>query len=529
MSPTETSSFTVRDAFYEVLRAFGVDTIFGNPGSTELPMFRDFPQDFRYVLGLQEAVVAGMADGFSQGSGQLAVMNLHSAAGVGNAMGNIYTAYKNRSPLLIVAGQQARSILPYEAYLASDDPTQLVRPYVKWAIEPARAADVPHAIATASHMALQGPRGPVLVSVPSDDWDQPAGPFNIEAMSYQNPPPQDALAALAAALEQAQQPALVVGAEVDRSGAWREIVALAERAQASVWAAPMSARCSFPEDHPLFMGFLPAAREPIVNQLTPHDLVVVIGAPVFTYHIEGHGPFAPPEATLFQLTEDSLTAARSAAGRAIVGNVKLGLQALLCFPLSAKKQPARQRPPITPAQPSTPLNAAYVLQTLSQLRQPEDIIVEEAPTARVIMHDYLPMVRPQTFYTMASGGLGYSIAAAVGVALARPKQKVIALIGDGSTMYSLQALWTAVRLGLNITFVILNNQRYAAMDRFGRVLGFPADTELPGVDISGLDFVGLAQAQGCTASLVQTADELTEQLQSALAVQGPHLLEVRIA
>src|SRR5499425_543625 len=157
-------ALTVRAVVLDLLRAFGMKTIFGNPGSTELPMFRNFPDDFRYVLALQEAAVVGMADGYAQATRNAAVVNLHSAVGVGHAMGNIFTAYRNHTPLVITAGQQARAILPFEPFLFSQQATELPKPYVKWAVEPARAEDVPLAIARAYHMAMQEPRGPVFVS-----------------------------------------------------------------------------------------------------------------------------------------------------------------------------------------------------------------------------------------------------------------------------------------------------------------------------------------------------------------------------
>src|SRR5579864_899911 len=150
-------AITVRSAVIKLLDAFGMQTIFGNPGSTELPLFRDFPQDFRYVLGLQEAVVVGMADGYAQATRNASFVNLHSAEGVGNAMGNIFTAFRDRTPIVITAGQQARSILPFDPFLASAQATELPKPYVKWSIEPARAQDVPLAVARAYAIAMQEP------------------------------------------------------------------------------------------------------------------------------------------------------------------------------------------------------------------------------------------------------------------------------------------------------------------------------------------------------------------------------------
>src|SRR3984885_10895734 len=176
MRVSDGGEVTVRTATYALLREFGLTTVFGNPGSTELPMFRDFPADFRYVLGLQESVVVAMADGFAQARGDAALINLHSAIGVGHALGSIFTAFKNQTPLIITAGQQARSILPFEPFLYSEQAANLPRPYVKWSCEPARAADVPAAIARAYYTAMQAPRGPAFVSVPVDDWERSCAP-----------------------------------------------------------------------------------------------------------------------------------------------------------------------------------------------------------------------------------------------------------------------------------------------------------------------------------------------------------------
>lgn len=520
---------TVRECSYDVLRQFGVDAIFGNPGSTELPMFRDFPPDFRYVLGLQEAVCVAMADGYAQARGGLGVVNLHSAAGVGNGMGNIYTAYKNRTPLVVIAGQQSRSILPLDAYLASERATELPRPYVKWSVEPARAADVPQAIAMACRRALQAPCGPVFVSVPADDWDQPGEAVPARQTSLIAGAEPQAFAALSQALAECERPVFVVGAEVDRAGAWELLVQLAERHSARVYNAPMSARAGFPEDHPLFGGFLPAVKAQIVPRLAEHDLVLVIGAPVFTYHVEGDGPHLPEGARLWQLTEDAEAAARSPVGDSLVGDVRLSLQALQATqPLKPRPAPSHwQRAPRVEAR--DPIEVAYLLQTLAELRSPEDIVVEEAPTARVVMHQHLPILRPRSFFTMASGGLGFSMPAAAGIAMARPDRKVIALIGDGSSMYSIQALWTAAQLGLNVCYIVVNNRRYGAMKRFGGVLGFPAGAVLPGTDLPGIDFVALAQGHGVPGERVQRSGELRAALQKALQSPGPCLLEVLVA
>ena len=523
---------TVRSAVLQLLRSFGMTTIFGNPGSTELPMFRDFPADFRYVLGLQEAVVVGMADGYAQATRRPAVVNLHSAAGVGNAMGNIFTAFMNRTPLLITAGQQARSILPFDPFLFSAQATELAKPYVKWSIEPARAQDVPLAIARACYIALQPPCGPVLVSIPADDWDQPAEPVDPRVVSTGLRADPAVLQRIGEALDGSRRPAFVVGAGVDRDGAWDEVRQLAERHRARVWTAPMSARCGFAEDHPLFAGFLPAMREKIVALLEGHDLILAIGAPAFAYHVEGAGPHLPAGASLCQLIDDPQTAAWTPSGTSAVCSIRLGVQDLLDRPAPAATRALPlgrpQRRPEAPPPRGERMSVAYALQTLHELRDPGDIVVEEAPGARAVMQAHLPITRSETFYTMASGGLGWGLPAAVGVALGKPGARVINLMGDGSSMYSIQALWSAAQLQLPITFVVLKNRRYAALQDFAPVFGFAPGDKPQGTDLPALDFAALARGQGCDAVHVEHAEDLRDALARALRSNGPMLVEIEV-
>lgn len=522
---------TVREAVYRLLRSFGMTNVFGNPGSTELPLFIDFPEDFRYVLGLQECVVVGMADGYAQATHNAAFINLHSAAGVGHAMGNIFTAYRNQTPLLITAGQQARSILPFEPFLGSTQAPELAKPYVKWSVEPARAEDVPLAIARAYYIAMTPPRGPVLVSVPSDDWGVQTVPVQAREVSRHLRPDPDLLSRVVQDLDSARSPAFVVGAAVDRDRAWNEVVQLAERHNARVYVAPMSGRCSFPEDHPLWAGFLPAMRERIVERLAGHDLVFAVGAPAFTYHVEGQGPHLPAGAKLVQLTDDPQVAARAPTGTSVVSSVRLGLLDLLERSAPGKRaMPSRHsRPPrLEEPVPGERLPVAWVLQTLNDLRARDSIVVEEAPSARTIMHAYLPIYESETFYTMCSGGLGYGLPAAVGVAMAKPGVRVIGLIGDGSAMYAIQALWSASQMALPVTLLILKNRRYAALHEFARVFGYRPDEKVPGTDLPDLDFVALAAAQGVQGLRVERAEQLRPALEQALQSGRPMLVEIEV-
>ena len=260
---------TVREATLEIFRAHGMTTIFGNPGSTELPMLADLPDDFRYILGLQELVVVGMADGYAQASGRPTHVNLHTAPGVGNAVGGIGNAKANKAPLVITAGQQVRAQVTIEALLTNRDATVGPQPYVKWSHEPPRAQDVPGAVARAIHHATLPPRGPAFVSIPMDDWEAEAD--EDRAVNAQRrvvtgravPDPAE-LAQLAAVLESARNPVLVAGPDIDASGGWQAAVTLAKKQRLPVWASPgtASSRIGFPENHPNFVGVLPPCDRP---------------------------------------------------------------------------------------------------------------------------------------------------------------------------------------------------------------------------------------------------------------------------
>ena len=515
---------TVREAVLSLLREFGLTTVFGNPGSTELPMFRQFPDDFRYVLGLQESVVVAMADGFAQARKDAALVNLHSAVGVGHALGSIFTAYKNQTPLLITAGQQARSILPFEPFLYSEQAAQLPKPYVKWSSEPARAADVPAAFARAYYVAMQPPRGPTFVSIPVDDWDRPCVPLTAREVSRTIAGDPVLLIRAAEALRAARRPVIIVGASVARDDAWNEAVALAEQHQAAVWVSPMSARNGFPERHPLFAGFLPADRAAIVARLQGTDFILALGAPVFTYHVEGHGPHIPDGSTLVQLTDDPGAAAWCPVGTSIVTNLKLGILALLAYPPATQRSPPAVAPRPDPL-PADRLSDRYLLQQIAALRPADSIIVEEAPSSRGPMHDYLPILERDTFHTCASGGLGHGLPAAVGVALARPGRKVIGLLGDGSAMYAIQGLWSAAELALPIAFIIINNSSYRALEDFGRHFDIEI---LPGVKLPHIDFCGLAASQGVKGIRVDRCEHLDAALREIFAAEVPMLLEVGV-
>lgn len=517
--------FTVRDATIALLRSLGMTTIFGNPGSTELPLFKHWPADFRYILGLQEASAVAMADGYAQATRNAAFVNLHSAIGVGHALGSIFTAARNQTPLVISAGQQARAMLSLEPYLSAREAPEFPKPYVKWSCEPVRAQDVPAALARAYYFAMQKPCGPTFVSIPVDDWEVEAEPVAPRQVSIEFAPDPAALQCVADALNSSQRPALIVGPGVDRDGAWDIAVALAERTQSAVWASPMSARASFPEDHPLFAGFLPPVRRLLAEKLAGHDVVVVLGAPIFTYHIHTGGPIVSEGTQLYQIIDDPEMASWSPVGASVLSTMKLGLAQLLeRVEPSGRAAPApRACPKASPA--SHPMSAEFVLHTIADVMPRDGVIVEEAPSHRNALHDYLPIRHADGFYTGASGGLGYSLPAAVGVALADPTHRVICLLGDGASMYSIQGLWTAVQHRLPITFLILNNQEYAALKAFSKLF---ETQDFAGVDLPGINIEAIARGYGCAAERIKRAEDLAGALTRSFACSGPVLLDVQV-
>lgn len=499
--------------------------VFGNPGSTELPMFRDFPDDFDYVLGLQESVVVAMADGYAQATRNAALINLHSSAGTGHALGNLFTAFKNCTPLVVTAGQQARSILPFEPFLYAARATEFPQPFVKWSCEPARAADVPRAIARAYQIAMTPPFGPTFVSIPVDDWDQPCEPLSVARLTSRHPGDPGALQELASALQQARKPALVLAAGCARSSAWDAALALAESQQLPVYAAPFASRNVFPEDHPLFQGFLAPSRERIVTTLGAHDLVLAVGGPMNLYHTEGTGPHTPEQTDVWLVHDDPGLLSFAPAGQAILADSRMALEKLaqLVEQSSRSSPPARVQKPVPQTDGLAP---AAIMDCIARLQPDDAKIVEEAPSCRGAMQEWLRITGPDQFYTTASGGLGYGLPAAVGIALACPDKKVIALLGDGSSMYSVQGLFSAMQCGAPVSFLILNNQSYQALRDFGEHFQIG---KVEGTNLEGLDFCLLAKGQGVASRRAASLAELEDALSWSFACAEPTLVEILVS
>lgn len=524
---------TVREAVLELLRRHSMTTMFGNPGSTELPMLDEFPSDFRYVLGLQEATAVGMADGYAQAKGRPALVNLHTAPGVGNAMGAIFNAQANKAPLVVTAGQQYRSLMTLQANLTNRDATRMPQALTKWSYEPPRAQDVPHAIARAIHACSLPPKGPAFVSIPMDDWGAEVDETEVEHQSGRKvagaaQPAPAVVQELCERLEAAERPALVAGPEIDAGGGWEAAVRLAERQRLAVYAtpAPGGGRLGFPEDHPLFQGILPPAVLPVGEALAAHDLVLAVGTSVFPYYPNVPGPLLADGTALVAVTSDPDEAARAPMGDAIVADPGLTLAALAEGVGDSQRDAPPARPEPEQAPESDPMSPSTAVRALAKAFPDEGIVVLESPSATLALRNQMRLKRPGSYYFSAGGGLGFGMPAAVGVQLAQPDRPVVCVIGEGSAQYSIQALWSAAAYDVPVTFLVLRNDEYAILKWFGMLEEIVG---APGLDLPAIDCAAIAKGYGVQARVAGGVEELSEALEGALNSSKPELIEVRVA
>jgi benzoylformate decarboxylase len=523
---------TVRDTTYDILRRHGLTTLFANPGSTEIAFLGGIPDDFRFVLGLHEGSVVGMATGWALAREQPALVNLHTTAGLGNAVGALATARVNRAPLVVVVGQQDRRHLAQEPFLAGRL-HGLAGEYPVWTNEPVHAKDVPAAIARAAHEASAG-RGPALVIVPSDDWSatmddvaEVAAPVTVRPSLAFDP---SGVRDIAALLDGARSPALVAGAGADSAEGWAALVELAERLGAPVWQEAFSARAGFPQDHPLFAGHLPHARSKLRQTLAGQDVVLAVGAPVFRQYQYQPGPLVEPGTRVALITDDPAEAHRSPVELAVCGPIAPACRLLATAVRPRPMPPAPLRTVVFPDPPAAgrPMRAAQVLAALAP-RLPRDVVlVEETPSSRPDLHELVPAREPMGFVSAAMGGLGFGLPASLGIRMARPDRPVVAVLGDGASMYGIQALWSAAHYRIGALVLVMANGRYAVMDSLAQQAGAKA----PWPPFEEVDFAGLARAMGCPALRITDYAHLTqvfdEVLPDLVDRQDPLLLEIPV-
>ncbi|MEV7289443.1 thiamine pyrophosphate-dependent enzyme [Streptomyces sp. NPDC093252] len=578
-APGAAPARTVRDAAFDVLRLHGLTTLFANPGSTEVSVLTDLPADLEFVLGLHEGSVVGTATGWALARDEPALVLLHTTAGLGNAVGALATARVNRAPLVVLVGQQDRRHLAQQPFLAGRL-EGLAGDYPVRVETPPRAQDVPGAIGRAVHAAREG-RGPALVLVPMDDWAQPADDLPVaapEVLRRSAGADPGTVAEVAGRLAGAASPVLVVGAGADRAATWKALTALAERLDCPVWQEPFGARAGFPQDHRLFAGHLPADRPRLRAALAGHDLVLCVGAPFLRQYPYAPGALTGGGAEVVVVTDDPAEAHHSPVGLAVVTPLPD-----FCARLARRTPPREPKPatipdpatirnpatiqdpatipnpadisnPVTTPDPTTapnhrrpprpltseapppplpppptPLTPAQVLGALAERLPADTVIVEETPSSRPELHALLPARAPLGFLSAAMGGLGFALPAAVGVRMARPRRPVVAVVGDGSSLYQIQALWTAVQYGVGAVFVVLANGRYAVMDKLAAQHG----GKPPWPAFEQVSVAGLAQSLGCATRRISTYDELGATLDALcpeLTVRTePLVLEVTVS
>jgi benzoylformate decarboxylase len=525
---------TVRDQTFELFRRRGLTTLFANPGSTEVAFLTGLPDDFRFVLGLHEGSVVGMATGYAIGRREPSLVLLHTTAGLGNAVSALATARVNRAPLVVLVGQQDRRHLSYQPFLAGKL-AGLAGEYPVAVEQPVRAQDVAAAVERAYHAAATW-RGPALVIVPMDDWGEPAdeerepaaATGTVHRATEADPAAIDALAAF---LADARSPALVVGAGADDPETWSALVELAERLVVPVFQETFGARSGFPQDHRLYQGTLPADRAGLRGRLAPYDTVLVVGAPAFRQSGYAPGRLTEPGTRIAVVTDDPEELHRSPADLAL-----LAPPAAVCRGL-VERLPARDadppeplalpKPPPPPAD-GEPLTAGHVLSALAE-RLPRDAIVqEEAPVDRPELAHRLPAREPLGYLSAAQGGLGFALPGSTGLRMALPSRPIVAVVGDGSAIYQIQAVWSAVHYNIGALFVVLSNGGYAVMDVLAGLHGGSG----PWPGFGEIELAAVARGFGCPARRIETYDELTTTLDEVVPTltdrTEPLLLDVVI-
>ncbi len=541
-------------AFLDLLRQEGVEVLFGNPGTTELPLMDAFAveHDIKYVLGLQEAALMAMADGYAQASGKLAVLNLHVAPGLGNAMGMLYDAVKAASPILVTAGQQDLEYLVTEPVLSADL-TSLARPFVKWAAEVHRVADLPRLVHRAAKTALAPPTGPVFLSLPGDILKAEA---DLDLMTPTRVAPRlrgDAAAVAAAAtlLAQAKRPVIFAGDAVAQSRAHAELVALAELIGAPVYVEFVPSTASFPASHPLARGAMVRTQAGVRQVLDQHDLLFSVGADLFTLSLPSAIEPMPPGLPLIHLDTDPWELGKNYPAQvAILGDPKSTLTELAAAVeaamTSAARGAARERfqaaSEATLAERhalkakakalagKTPVQALALLNAIGDMLPKDAVVIEEVLSSSPGIRQLIRSDDPQSYFGLRGGGIGWGLPAAIGIKLALPHRPVVGLIGDGSAMYTIQALWTAAHYRIGVVFVILNNTSYRILKQ--RLLALRGHAEqadtFVGMELTDptIDFVGLARSLGVEAERAKTVHEATDLIAKGIAANTPLLIDV---
>jgi benzoylformate decarboxylase len=544
---------TGRSAFLALLKDEGITHLFGNPGTTELPIMhalKDHP-DLTYVMAMQESLVVAIADGFSRASGKLVACNVHVAPGLGNAMGSLYNARFTGTPMILTAGQQEQGHGLMEPVLYGPL-VQMAEPLVKWAVEVTRLEDLPRIVRRAAKIATTPPTGPVFISLPGDILNAEAGielgrATRVDARVR---PSDDALQALVARILKAQRPVIVTGDEIVKSDALAEAALLAETLGAPAYQCSTPYGAHFLSEHPCFMGALSRLQKQVREVLSPYDLMIVLGADPLRMSVHSEADPKPEGLSIAQIglvdwdlaknygaeialkadVKETLRALvpalKAAGGGALEARAKQGLAELASKNWSARRGPLIAQ--IVKARDRSPIDPDYLTLQLVEAMPDDAILVDEALTSGRPILSLRPHRERYGYHALASGGIGWGLPASVGVSLAHPNRPVVCFSGDGSAMYSIQALWTAAHHGLPLNVVIANNGGYRIIKQ--RLLAFHGDDHYVGMDFADppVDFAGLARSLGLEAMRISEPAELQPKLSDAFARPGAKLIEVMV-
>ncbi|MBN1910947.1 MAG: hypothetical protein JW818_14470 [Pirellulales bacterium] len=548
-------------AFVEMLARCGVRYVFGNPGSTEMPLNAAMvdQKEVQYVLGLQEVPVVAMADGYAQASGRLGVANVHICCGLGNAMGMLYNAHRQGTPLLLTAGQQDRRVALSEPILWGDM-VAAVRPWTKWAYEVTRADDLPSAVRRAVQTALTPPTGPVFLSLPVDLQMEPA---ELDTTPPRLPdlyvrPPEEALKRAVDVLASARRPGILVGSRVCEAGAIDELIDVAERLGAPVIHEPATShgRASFPSRHSLSAALLPFQPDRARERLAEFDVLLVVGMKLLQQYIYNPDIDPMPEGVRVVHLDDAAweLGKNYPTEVGLIGHPKPSLAELarrLDSTMTSDQRESAQRRAAEWAEthaaqrkslrakargqrdvrPMTPL---CLMETLAGVLPDNVAVVEESPTTT--MGGYFEragaLADPTGYFAQRGWALGWGLGCAIGVQMAWPDRPVLAVLGDGSALYSIQGLWTAAHYNVPVTFVLTNNRQYQILRDSALAMGLDARyvQQSPGLDMTDppIDFVALAQSLGVSACHVDEPDALADWVRSSFRADRPQLVEVAV-
>jgi len=542
---------TGRSAFLSILKDEGITHLFGNPGTTELPIMhalKEFPE-ITYILGLQESIVVAMADGYSRATGKLSACNVHVTPGLGNAMGAIYNAQFVGSPIIITAGQQEQGHGLMEPQL-SGPLVQIAEPLVKWAIEVTRLEDLPRIMRRAAKIALAPPTGPVFISLPGDILNT-EGVIDLGAVTRVKDniiPDKETILEIIKKIINSNNPVIVSGHEIACTNAFKEITKFSEITGAPVYQQTVPHGSHYPSEHQNFMGFLPKNQKQVKNILEKYDLLICLGGDVLRMSVWDENESLPNGMSIIQIgIRDWEIGKNYATELAILGNVKSSLNIINNTLLEQKDSKFLQNSSLRinkikeenwshkkkqlvntseKYKSIKPIKPEWLMLKITENLPKNYVIVEEGLVSTRTLLNYLPIKQHNDFYGLASGGIGWAISGSIGVSIANPDKTIIAIIGDGSSMYAIQSLWTAAHYNLNIIYIIANNSGYRIIKE--RLEAFHNNKNFIGMDFKNprIDFVKLSESMGIPATRIDDPKKISNTIQNATKNKGPQLLDI---